>query len=131
MYWIPALLWYHQNGSQDDVIQREEKTLEVNIGALIKEEAYPQLERNKIQKITKFTSLFILWKNLGSRLLRKKQKQNSPEWAEGGSKGSLQRPEEQREMKRKAYSRMRFTLSYRITQRKTLRYDDHTKKLVI
>ena len=59
---------------------------------------------------------------------------NSPEWAARGSKGSLQRPEEPRKMKIKAYSGMRFTLRLQALYREKLwerRYIDHTKKFVI
>lgn len=62
---------------------------------------------------------------------QKKQQQEkpSPEWAERGSKGSLQRPEEDRKMKIKAFSGMRSTLSYRHSSEKNFEKQeitDHT-----
>lgn len=58
---------------------------------------------------------------------------DNPEWAERGSKGSLQKPEEHREMKIKTYSD-RFTLSYRHYSEKNFKKEDindHTNKLII
>lgn len=61
-------------------------------------------------------------------------KKNSPEWAERGSKKSLQRPEEHWEMKIKAYSDMRFSLCYRHYSEKIFKKEDnndHKNKLII
>lgn len=52
-----------------------------------------------------------------------KKKKSSPEWAESGSKGSLQRPEEQREIKIMAFW-LRFTLSYRHYSEKNFEKED-------
>lgn len=126
VYCTLALVRSHQDGSQYDTTQREEKTPGVNLSALIKEEnlTSPGKQQNTRVQILQVCSLNE--QRLGSRLPggggreAGSKQTNSPEWAARCSKRSLQRPEAPSKMKIKAYSRRRFTLSLQALYREKL-----------